>query len=116
MAKKLADTWKSFFSKGDSECEPYPRVTRSELACYFQKDVKLTKFQEFSTNPTAFLNKGDHLLIKHWTYSHHAIYIGNNEVIHYASPSEGAKLQILRQPLSTFLKGGKCIRMRKYMV
>ncbi len=51
-------------------------------------------------------NIGSHLETSRWVYTHHGIYIGNEEVIHYSGLADGFKSgPVEKTSLSTFLVG-----------
>ncbi len=60
------------------------------------------------------IHPGDHIFVKGWFYSHHGIYVGNGEVIHFdSSVKTKFSARIRRANLSLFGGGGK-VRAVKY--
>lgn len=56
--------------------------------------------------------KGTHIVATRMGYSHHGIYIGNNNVVHYSGFNEFAKKgKIIKTSLNQFVLNGK---LRKY--
>lgn len=60
------------------------------------------------------LNLGDHIYVRRLVYSHHGIYTGDGNVIHYTGEEKEKKDPLIRETdIEAFLKGGK-LRMRNY--
>lgn len=51
------------------------------------------------------LRLGDHLITPRLGYTHHGIYVGNNDVIHYQGPSNGEPGEIVLSSLDAFCDG-----------
>lgn len=56
------------------------------------------------------LERGDHLVIQGIGYTHHGIYIGNAEVIHYAHDEERNYISIRKDSVKKFTDGKKIIK------
>lgn len=57
------------------------------------------------------LNVGDHIYVRRLLYSHHGIYTGDGNVIHYAGEEKEKKDPLVRETdIADFLKGGKLRR------
>ena len=55
------------------------------------------------------MQAGDHLISPRPGFSHHGIYVGNNEVIHYAGYSSGEESgQVVLTSLEVFRNGHPC--------
>ena len=60
------------------------------------------------------LNLGDHIYVRRLVYSHHGIYAGDGNVIHYTGEEKEKKDPLIRETdIEAFLKGGK-LRRRDY--
>ena len=60
------------------------------------------------------LNRGDHIYVRRLLYSHHGIYAGDGNVIHYSGEEKEKKDPLVRETgIEEFLKGGK-LRRRDY--
>jgi len=60
------------------------------------------------------LNLGDHIYVRRLLYSHHGIYTGDGNVIHYAGAGKEKKDQLVKETdIDDFLKGGK-LKRRDY--
>ena len=60
------------------------------------------------------LNLGDHIYVRRLVYSHHGIYAGDGNVIHYSGEEKEKKDPLIRETdIEAFLKGGK-LRRRDY--
>ena len=60
------------------------------------------------------LNLGDHIYVRRLVYSHHGIYAGDGNVIHYSGEEKEKKDPLIRETdVEDFLKGGK-LRRRNY--
>ena len=60
------------------------------------------------------LNLGDHIYVRRLVYSHHGIYTGDGNVIHYTGEEKEKKDPLIRETdIEAFLKGGK-LRRRDY--
>ena len=60
------------------------------------------------------LNLGDHIYVRRLVYSHHGIYAGDGNVIHYTGEEKEKKDPLIRETdIEDFLKGGK-LRRRNY--
>jgi len=60
------------------------------------------------------LNLGDHIYVRRLVYSHHGIYAGDRNVIHYTGEEKEKKDPLIRETdIEAFLKGGK-LRRRDY--
>jgi hypothetical protein len=60
------------------------------------------------------LNLGDHIYVRRLVYSHHGIYAGDGNVIHYTGEEKEKKDPLIRETdIAAFLKGGK-LRRRDY--
>jgi len=60
------------------------------------------------------LNLGDHIYVRRLVYSHHGIYAGDGNVIHYSGEEKEKKDPLIRETdIEDFLKGGK-LRRRNY--
>jgi len=60
------------------------------------------------------LNLGDHICVRRLVYSHHGIYAGDGNVIHYTGEEKEKKASLIRETdIEAFLKGGK-LRRRNY--
>jgi hypothetical protein len=60
------------------------------------------------------LNLGDHIYVKRKLYSHHGIYAGDGNVIHYTGETkEKRNPSVSKTALEDFLKGGK-LKRRHY--
>ena len=60
------------------------------------------------------LNLGDHIYVRRLLYSHHGIYAGDGNVIHYTGEEKEKKTPLVRETnIEDFLKGGK-LRRRNY--
>jgi len=60
------------------------------------------------------LNLGDHIYVRRLLYSHHGIYAGDGNVIHYTGEEKEKKDPLVRETIiEDFLKGGK-LRRRNY--
>jgi len=60
------------------------------------------------------LNLGDHIYVRRLLYSHHGIYAGDGNVIHYTGEEKEKKDPLVRETdIEDFLKGGK-LRRRHY--
>lgn len=55
----------------------------------------------------AKLQAGDHIKVKRWGYSHHGLYVGEDEVVHFAgSPTERWRnARVKRESMGAFLAG-----------
>lgn len=58
------------------------------------------------------LNLGDHIFVDYGVFTHHGLYSGYEEVIHYA-PVNGNKAEIHKCPLDEFANGRKIYRCSK---
>jgi hypothetical protein len=57
------------------------------------------------------LNCGDHIYVRRLLYSHHGIYTGDGNVIHYSGEEKEKKDALVRETgIEDFLKGGKLRR------
>ena len=53
------------------------------------------------------LNPGDHIKVRRNIYSHHGIYIGNDEIVHYGGELKNRDCaQVCKVSLDVFLQGG----------
>ena len=60
------------------------------------------------------LNLGDHIYVRRLLYSHHGIYAGDGNVIHYTGEEKEKKAPLVRETnIEGFLKGGK-LKRRNY--
>lgn len=60
------------------------------------------------------LNLGDHIYVRRLLYSHHGIYAGDGNVIHYTGEEKEKKDPLVRETnMEDFLKGGK-LKRRDY--
>ncbi len=60
------------------------------------------------------LNLGDHIYVRRLLFSHHGIYAGDGNVIHYTGEEKEKKDPLVRETnIEDFLKGGK-LRRRHY--
>jgi len=60
------------------------------------------------------VNRGDHIYVRRLLYSHHGIYAGDGNVIHYSGEEKEKKDPLVRETdIEEFLKGGK-LRRRDY--
>ena len=60
------------------------------------------------------LNLGDHIYVRRLLFSHHGIYAGDGNVIHYTGEEKEKKDPLVRETIiEDFLKGGK-LRRRNY--
>jgi len=60
------------------------------------------------------LNLGDHIYVRRLVYSHHGIYAGDGNVIHYTGEEKEKKDPLIRETdIEAFLKDGK-LRRRDY--
>jgi len=60
------------------------------------------------------LNIGDHIYVRRLVYSHHGIYAGDGNVIHYTGEEKEKKDPLIRETdIEAFLKAGK-LRRRDY--
>jgi len=60
------------------------------------------------------LNLGDHIYVRRLVYSHHGIYAGEGNVIHYTGEEKEKKDPLIRETnIEVFLKDGK-LRRRDY--
>ena len=60
------------------------------------------------------LNLGDHIYVRRLVYSHHGIYAGDGDVIHYTGEEKEKKDPLIRETdIEAFLKAGK-LRRRDY--
>ena len=60
------------------------------------------------------LNLGDHIYVKRKLYSHHGIYAGDGNVIHYTGEEKEKKDPLVSETdIEDFLKGGK-LKRRNY--
>ena len=60
------------------------------------------------------LNLGDHIYVRRLVYSHHGIYAGDGNVIHYTGEEKEKKDPLIRETdIEAFLKDGK-LRKRDY--
>ncbi|QUM76490.1 lecithin retinol acyltransferase family protein [Moritella sp. 24] len=60
------------------------------------------------------LRIGDHLLVSRKVYTHHGIYVGNNQVIHYSGLADGLQSgPVLKTSLTDFT-GGEVLHKREY--
>ena len=55
---------------------------------------------------------GDHLVVQHFCYTHHGVYVGNGQVIHYQGPSfsDGQACRIILSTLEDF-HGNQSLRV-----
>ena len=60
------------------------------------------------------LSLGDHIYVKRLLYSHHGIYAGDGNVVHYTGEEKEKKDPLIRETdIHDFLKGGK-LKKRNY--
>jgi len=60
------------------------------------------------------LNLGDHIYVRRLVYSHHGIYAGDGNAIHYTGEEKEKKDPLIRETdIEDFLKGGK-LKRRNY--
>ena len=60
------------------------------------------------------LNLGDHIYVRRLLFSHHGIYAGDGNVIHYTGEEKEKKAPLVRETnIEGFLKGGK-LKRRNY--
>jgi len=60
------------------------------------------------------INHGAHLVTDRGLYSHHGIYTGKGNVIHFTGPKPKWNAAVRREPFTKFLSGGTTIQVRRY--
>lgn len=77
----------------------------------FGRKVYLSSNADSSQASTDKFSPGDHLVVSRGLYSHHGIYAGNDQVIHYSGLSDGLQSgPVVRDTLSIFAKGEVVVR------
>lgn len=85
-------------------------ITVNNCTDTFTKDVKMKKAKEV-IRPQL----GDHIFTYHMDdpYTHHGIYIGKKQVIHYASAKESLDIEVRIDDIHTFCNGKKLLKKSK---
>lgn len=76
--------------------------------------VKVVSDQIFSKVKEDDINIGDHIYIQAPGYTHHGLYLGNNEVIHYAHDSGKNYISIRIDSISTFAENKSILKKSNY--
>ena len=63
-------------------------------------------------------NKGDHIRVNRGMYTHHGVYISNDEVIHFTGTEDDSildwsKNEVIKTDIEYFLRGGQ-IEVKEY--